>query len=69
MKNLEACMQQGVATSPTTIGARSNIDLPMVEVFNYPLKINLLCLRDHIWSCFEEKSLCCEICEEFGCKI
>ena len=33
IENLEACMQQRVATSPTTIGALSNMDLSMVEEF------------------------------------
>ena len=31
MENLEACMQQRIATSPKTIRAPSNVDLPMVE--------------------------------------
>ena len=31
MKNLETYMQQGVATSPMTIGAPCNADLPTVE--------------------------------------
>ena len=29
IENLEACMQQGVATSPTTIGAPYNVQLPL----------------------------------------
>ena len=31
MRNLEACMQQAIATSPMTIGASSNIDLYIVD--------------------------------------
>ena len=31
MENLEACMQQGIAISPTTIEVPCNTDLPNVE--------------------------------------
>ena len=31
MENLEACMQQGIATSPMAIEALCNVDLLMVE--------------------------------------
>ena len=31
IENLNACMQQRVATSPTTIGPPYNVDLLMVE--------------------------------------
>ena len=44
IENLEACMLQRVTTSPTTIEASCNEDLPIVEgMCNYPfnsIKLN-----------------------------
>ena len=39
MENLEACMHQEIATSPTAIGAPCKSDLPTVEGVKLPAQI------------------------------